>query len=105
MIHQDVFRGVRFGTTSEWKRFVADVDDSDRAWLETQAYWFAGCALVPPAALVPSFAEAKGRAQSYGLDVDRNWVAAEDYVCDFLGRAFQVSRDVVAKQLRLEHLV
>lgn len=42
VLHQEVFAAISFSTAEGWKRAIREMPESDREWLEWQAYSFAG---------------------------------------------------------------
>lgn len=55
ILHQDVFKELKFSTVSEWKIAVGSIPEQDYSWIEYQAYCLAGLILVPQAALKSTF--------------------------------------------------
>ncbi len=47
VLHGDALKEVAPGSIADWKRFVRDLPEADRGWLEWQAYSFAGLVLAP----------------------------------------------------------
>ena len=103
-LHRELYAELRFGSVSEWKLFLEEVDDTDYGWLEYQAYAFAGLVLVPTGHLKAQFQSAANAAERIGFSRQGELEAFYEYVIETLREVFQVSDAVIAKRLRSENL-
>lgn len=106
VLHQEVQRQLEFSTIKEWKQVINSVSERDRGWFEWQAYNFAGLMLVPRESLRDSLKQAVKRATEQGIALSSAEYAdvSKDYVCNWLGRKFEVSAEVVSKRLEKDGL-
>jgi hypothetical protein len=105
ILHRDIYRGLQHATAQEWSDFIGAIPDQEYAWVEWQAYEFAGRLLVPPAPLREAFDATVQAAQTAGY---ADWLAADEAALDYLATCiapkFGVSAEVIAKRLRSEKL-
>ncbi|MBI2929731.1 MAG: ImmA/IrrE family metallo-endopeptidase [Verrucomicrobia bacterium] len=105
ILHRDIYGGVQHATAQEWFNFISAIADQEYAWVEWQAYEFAGRLLVPPVLLREAFKTAMQAAQAAGY---ADWLAADeaalDYIATRIAAKFGVSAEVIAKRLRAEKL-
>ncbi len=99
VLHAEVLKEVRPRSVAEWKRFVANINEKDREWLEWQAYAFAGLILVPTRALAAAYREALRLADENGISLEEHGDMARQYVATRIGKVFAVSATVVEKRL------
>jgi Zn-dependent peptidase ImmA (M78 family) len=90
-LHREIYAELRFGSVSEWKLFLEEVDDTDYGWLEYQAYAFAGLVLVPTGHLEAQFQSAANAAERIGFSRQGEPEAFYEYVIETLREAFEVS--------------
>jgi Zn-dependent peptidase ImmA (M78 family) len=103
-LHADVLKRFSFRTIAEWKDHVRNLDETDRGWLEWQAYAWAGLVLVPPAPLQERFQRALARISKAGFRDAFVSDAARHIVAGDLARQFQVSTQVVEKRQEYDKL-
>ena len=99
VIHGDRLREVAPKSIPDWKQFVRDLPERDYAWLEWQAYAFAGLILAPRTPLLAVHDEAVQVARDAGIDPALNLEFARDYVASWIARRFGVSPAVIDKRL------
>jgi Zn-dependent peptidase ImmA (M78 family) len=99
VLHKHVFENICFRSLREWKQVIQSMKETDRRWLEWQAHSFAGLLLVPRKPLREKLGEAVNMATDAGLDVHKYPDVAKDYVCNWIGKDFEVSAQVVEKRL------
>lgn len=104
VLHGDVFSEVEFHSVAEWKELIQSMKETDRRWLEWQAHAFAGLILVPKPALVERLKQSIELMGEQGLDFRKFPDIAKDYVCNWAGRFFKVSSQVVEKRIDKEGL-
>ena len=104
-LHRDIYAGLQHATAKEWFDYISAIPDTEYAWVEWQAYEFAGRLLVPPVPLTKAFQSAVQSAQAAGY---ADWQAADeaalDYIATRIAPRFGVSAEVIAKRLRVEKL-
>jgi hypothetical protein len=105
VLHRDIYGGLQHTTAQEWFGFISAIPDQEYAWVEWQAYEFAGRLLVPPSPLREAFQAAIQSAQAAGY---ADWLAADeaalDYIATRIAPKFGVSAEVLARRLRSEKL-
>jgi len=103
LVHQDVFKEMKFSTIKEWKKAICEIPENEYGWIEWQAYTLGGLILVPARPLADLFATKCQEAKSKGLDdlqsVDED---ARRIVESHMGKYFDVSADVIAKRMKKE---
>lgn len=99
VLHGDILRAVAPTSVDDWKKFVRNLPERDRASLEWQAYAFAGLVLVPREPLALAYRDAMRQADEIGIDPKSVPDVTRQYVTTFIGRAFEVSGEVVDKRL------
>lgn len=72
----------------DWKVFVRGLADSDREWLEWQAYAFAGLLLVPRDPLARAYRDAVRAADQAGFDLAANLDVAKHYMATSIAKIF-----------------
>jgi Zn-dependent peptidase ImmA (M78 family) len=111
VLHKEIFENFEFDSMEEWKRFVSEMDEDKRGWLEYQGYSFAGCLLVPKVALesafdnlIEEFSTKIRKAKEY---VPERATYAE-YVIEIIAARiapeFDVSLETVKKRIKLLNL-
>ena len=101
ILHEDIYRAMRFTTPEEWKHAMEDLADNDYRRLEWQADTFAGLLLVPPEPLRVRSIELRQKMIDGGLNPDLLDRQGTDRALRILGQLFQVSSHVV--QIRLKN--
>lgn len=104
ILHQDVYRAMKFTTPQEWKRAMVELAENDYKRLEWQANTFAGLLLVPAEPLRSHALDLRQRLSDGGLDPDSLDRQAADRVLRMLGQAFQVSTHVMRIRLSNDRL-
>jgi hypothetical protein len=104
VLHRRIFMANRFRSIEEWKRFQRDMVESDRGWLEYQAYAFAGLVLVPAEPLLVEYQKALRVAARAGLSLQRAGEVARPYIANWLARRFDVSSQVIERRLEKDEL-
>ncbi len=99
MLHGDGLKQVAPATIPDWKRFVRELPEADREWLEYQAYAFAGLVLVPREPLTREYRAAVRLADEAGINLDQYPDVARQYVATSIAKIFEVSAAVVEKRL------
>jgi hypothetical protein len=99
VLHGEVLKAAAPASIADWRKFVRELAQPDREWLEWQAYAFAGLVLVPRDSLDRAYRAAKQAADEAGFDLDRNLEVAKQYVATSIGKVFAVSAAVVEKRL------
>ena len=100
VLHRRIYTAHQFASVEDWKRFQREMDESDRGWLEWQAYAFAWLVLVPAEPLGREYRKAIAVAGRAGLSLQRVGEVAQLYIADWLGKRFAVSPEVVERRLR-----
>ena len=104
LIHQDVFKAMKFTTIREWKAAICSIPERQYFFIEQQAYTLAGLILVPKSPLVSLFQESAEKANAAGLDIQELDPKFRRSIESSIGRHFDVSADVVARRLKSEKL-
>ena len=99
VLHGEVLKAAAPASIADWRKFVRELAQPDREWLEWQAYAFAGLVLVPRDPLERAYRAAKQAADEAGFDLDRNLEVARQYVATSIGKVFAISAAVVEKRL------
>lgn len=99
VLHSDALKAVAPASISDWKKFVRELPERDREWLEWQAYAFAGLVLAPRKPLAEAYREAVRVADEAGLDLERNADVARQYIATSIAKVFGVSGAVIEKRL------
>lgn len=99
MLHGKLYEQQSFQSIDEWKAFLNSIPDEEHAWLEYQAYAFAGLVLVPRSALVRDAERCVELVKSKGIGMVENWDFVWSYIASFLSKGFQVSEEVIEKRL------
>lgn len=111
VLHRELFQDFLFDSTEEWKRFVSEMDDVKRGWLEWQGYNFAGCLLMPKPflenaydALISEFSEKIRQAKSHVAERTTYIDYITDVIAGRLAPVFDVSQEAVKKRIKLLNL-
>jgi Zn-dependent peptidase ImmA (M78 family) len=104
ILHQDVFKELKFSTVLEWKSAVGSIPPEDYSWIEHQAYCLAGLILVPQAKLKIIFNEVVQKAKAAGIDLKARSRDARKTAESHMARKFVVSIDVVQRRLKYDNL-
>lgn len=99
VLHEDVYGEISFSTAAEWKHAMREIPETDREWLEWQAYAFGGLILVPGKPLRERMRKAVEIATKAGFSFKNNDEVAKNYVSTWLGKDFEVSAQVIQKRL------
>jgi len=99
VLHGDTLKAVAPASIPDWKVFVRVLADSDREWLEWQAYAFAGLLLVPRDPLARAYRDAVRAADQAGFDLAGNLDVAKHYMATSIAKIFEVSAAVIEKRL------
>ncbi len=78
---------------------MGEIPETDREWLEWQAYAFGGLILVPGKPLRERMRRAVEIATRAGFSLKNNDEVAKNYVSTWLGKDFEVSSQVIQKRL------
>lgn len=112
VLHKDIYKTHRISTIEEWRDFCKEVDETSYAWLESQAYNFAGLILVPSSHLKEQFQMILNKFRSKFETAIRKGLTKDkymDYFIDFLSTQlsliFNVSKDVIEKRLNKDSLI
>lgn len=100
VLHKDVISEMKFSSVSEWVKVMQTIPELEWDWLEYQAYTLAGLLLVPSDGLNTKLKLAIEMARQQGARVIEAPDEAEPFICEWLGRQFQVSGQVIQKRLR-----
>ena len=104
VIHQDVFKELRFSTITEWKAIITSIPEQQYFYIEWQAYSLAGLILVPPKPLADVFETKAKEAKASGVDLQDLDVQGRKIVQSHIGKYFDVSGQVVAKRMTFDKL-
>jgi hypothetical protein len=104
LIHQDVFKELKFSSIKEWKSVVLSIPEEQYGWIEWQAYCLAGLILVPPQPLKDLFETKCAEAKRAGIELQDVRTDLRGTVESNMGRYFDVSREVVAKRMEKDGL-
>jgi hypothetical protein len=81
-LHKNVYKGISFANSTEWRDFMLDVPIQTHLWLEKQANHFAGCLLVPSDLLANRLAKHREQTglQAIGLirKLSNNFVVSDE---------------------------
>lgn len=104
LIHQDVFKQLKFSSVKEWKAAMGSIAQDQYDWIEYQAYALGGLILVPPAPLKDRFDTKYQEAKRAGLDLYDIDDDMRKTVESHIGKYFEVSRDVIARRMKSDKL-
>jgi Zn-dependent peptidase ImmA (M78 family) len=111
VLHKEYFRRLHFGSVTDWKHFLEDLDPNDHSKLEYQGYTFGGLVLVPPEHLRGRFLAAMDtvnplveQARAKGLTRNQYADYAVAAMAEILKDAFQVSTDVMIRRIGKDDL-
>lgn len=99
VLHRRIFEAHRFRRVQDWRRFIREMSEEDRGWLEWQAYAFAGLILVPSATLSSEYRKAARLAAKAGFPLQAAGDLARSYVAEWLAKRFNVSPQVIEKRV------
>lgn len=102
LIHQDIFKELKFTTIAEWKKAMTAIPEEQYGWLEWQAYCLGGLVLVPGSPLKALFQESADKALKAGIDLRELDDDGRKIIESNLGRLFDVSREVIAKRMNYD---
>ncbi len=104
LIHQDVFKELKFATIKEWKAAMCSIPEDQYAWLEWQAYCLGRLILVPERPLKDLFETKAEEARGAGIDLQDVDDEMRRTVESHIGRYFEVSADVIARRMKYDKL-
>jgi Zn-dependent peptidase ImmA (M78 family) len=104
VVHQDVFKAMRFSTIQEWKVAMQSIPEDQYGYIEWQAYSLAGLILVPPVPLMALFKDKVKEAKVAGIDLYEMDERLQKSVTSHLGKYFEVSSEVVARRMKADKL-
>jgi hypothetical protein len=102
VLHGDLLKCSAPGNVTDWKRFVRELPEREREWLEWQAYCFAGLILAPRGPLAAAYREAIRAADALGFDLSAHADAARDYIAAWIAKKFEISAAVIDKRMRYD---
>jgi hypothetical protein len=102
ILHGDLLRAAAPNSVTDWKRFVCQLPEREREWLEWQAYCFGGLILAPREPLAAAYRNAVRVADGLGFDLSAHADAARDYIATWIAKKFEVSAAVIDKRLRYD---
>lgn len=104
-LHQSLLRQIPLADNRDWFKIMDLIDDETHAWMEWQAYSWAGIVLVPQAPLATQFETALEQAKQAGFYVKDNPTLAKEYISEALSRPFAVSADVIYRRITYDKLL
>jgi hypothetical protein len=104
VLHRGLYDNAQYETTEDWIAFVNQIEAAEYGWAERQAYWFAGLVLLPPEVFAGKFNDYVARATEQGYPIKIHFDEFIQFIAAPLGREFEVSADVVDRQIRYEGL-
>lgn len=104
VLHKGVISEMKFSSCEEWVKLMQGIPELEWDWLEYQAYTLAGLILVPRYALNSKLNEALEIARKQGARVMEAPDEAEPFICEWIGRQFAVSGQVIQKRLKKDDL-
>jgi len=105
ILHAELWRQMHFNDIASWKTAVTQsIAEKEYGFVEFHANFFAGLILVPTPDLETEFRQCVAMARQQGLDIHDEATGAQELVESYIGRAFDVSRDVIHKRLETERL-
>ena len=105
VLHREYIKSLAADDTEDWKKMILDTNSTDHGRMEYQAYFFAGCVLVPRAPLLTAFGDAKQLLEQRGFDIAELSDVATSTMAGWIAKQFDVSTQVVDKRLKKEGLV
>jgi len=105
-LHRDLYAKLHIGSIADYQSCRNALSDADMAYMEDHAYWFAGMILLPLGHLERAVADAVKKCRDHGVSLRRMWdtIGERRYICEPIGRQFNVSREVVGRQIELDGL-
>jgi hypothetical protein len=103
VLHREILGAMEFKTIEEWKSQIVQFPEPEYGYLEYQANTFANCQLVLEESLDRLFREALQRIKDAGMNPANQQDVCLDSMATWLGRQFEVSRDVVLNRLNNKH--
>lgn len=104
LIHQDVFKALKFSTIEEWKTVICSIPDDQYSWIEWQAYSLGGLILVPSRPLQDLFGTKLEEAKRAGIDLQEIDEGMRKTIESHMGRYFEVSADVIRRRMKYDKL-
>lgn len=99
VLHQKTFRKLSFDSIEGWKSSRLRIPEDQYAWLEWQAYAFAGLVLVPEEPLKAAMVAAQARAHAKGFSLADASEPTRRMVAGAISQDFDVSTEVVEKRI------
>lgn len=103
-LHEECYKALPRATVGEWMASIDAIPEDEYAWIEWQAYEFAGRFLVPLPRLTTEFESA---VQTMEAHVGKSGPLEEaqiDYLCKPIAKVFSVSDQVIKHRLIKEGL-
>ncbi len=105
VLHQQIYEEIPCTTLEEYIHWRSALSAQEVNWLETHAYWFAGCVLLPSSRLEEAcqqiLTEAKPPFSEEMWQSDSFW----EYAANNLTDIFEVSPSSIAAQIKKDHIV
>jgi hypothetical protein len=103
VLHHEILGAMEFKTIEEWRSQIVQFPEQEYGYLEYQANIFANCLLVPAESLDHRFSIAVQKIRAAGMNPADQPDVCLDSIATWLGKEFQVSRDVVLNRLYNKH--
>ena len=104
LIHQDVFKELKFTSIKEWKAAILSIPEDEYGWIENQAYSLGGLILVPPQPLKDLFQTKCAEAKRAGVELQGADDRVRKIVHSNMARFFDVSADVISRRMNYDKL-
>ncbi|HVS38619.1 MAG TPA: ImmA/IrrE family metallo-endopeptidase [Gemmataceae bacterium] len=104
LVHQDVFKELKFTTVAEWKAAISSIPEDQRNWIEWQGYCLGGLILVPPQPLKDLFATKCAEAKRAGVELRGAEDRLRKIVHSNMAKFFDVSSDVIVRRMNYDKL-
>lgn len=105
ILHERLYLDSKIASVKDWERVQNAITEDAYAWFEFQANSFAGLVLVPGKELRDHFRTGIIAARKAGMPDSTIWSdAGKAYLVEWLGRRFDVSKDVIEKRLDKDDL-
>jgi hypothetical protein len=100
ILHKNIYQSIKHTSIQEWIKFVQCIPEDQYAYIEQQAYEFAGRLLVPTDRLKQELHQAYKKAKKAGfIDWEKSGDAAREYIASSICRVFGVSSAVIEKRI------
>jgi hypothetical protein len=105
ILHPELWQAIEFHDIRGWKKAIAEsIPEREYGFVEFHANFFAGLVLVPAADLESQLRACLNTATAQGIDPSDEATGARDLIEGYLGRAFEVSRDVIHRRVDADGL-